>query len=117
NYTVYPSEAEDDARWHTYFVTSDDADSADPTFVSRRVQPASDPVQVGGICNGNQGCVDGNRNLLDFIDGGAAPDGTFFTVISDGCTKGCAKDPDAKPEDSRARAIVMTRLDGWSLLG
>lgn len=115
NYTVYPSEAEDDARWHTYIVTSDDADSDTPTFVSRRVQPADDPVQVGGICNGNQGCVDGNRNLLDFIDGAVAPDGTFFTVISDGCTEGCAGDPQATPEDSRSRDLVMTRLDGWSL--
>lgn len=115
NYTVYPSEAEDDARWHTYIVTSDDADSEQPTFVSRRVQPADDPVQVGGICNGNQGCVDGNRNLLDFIDGAVAPDGTFYTVISDGCTDDCAGQADATPQDSRSRDLVMTRLDGWSL--
>ena len=117
NATVYPSEAEDDARWHTYLVTSDDADAEQPTFVSRRVQPADDPVQVGGICNGNQGCVDGNRNLLDFIDGAMAPDGTFYTVIADGCMQDCAGRADATPQDSRARGIVMVRLDGWSLLG
>jgi hypothetical protein len=115
NYTVYPSEAEDDARWHTYIVTSDDADTAQPTFVSRRVQPSSDPVQIGGICNGNQGCVDGNRNLLDFIDGAVAPDGRFYAVISDGCVGGCATDPEADPQDSRDSELVMTRLDGWSL--
>lgn len=113
NYTVYPSEAEDDALWYTYIVTSEDADGSNPTFVSRRVQPLDDPVQVGGICNGNQGCVNGNRNLLDFIDGAVAPDGTFFTVIADGCVDEC--DADSLPEDSRARDIVMTRLDGWSL--
>ena len=49
-------------------MTTEDADTANPTFVSYRVQPLDDPVQIGGICNGNQGCVDGNRNLLDFID-------------------------------------------------
>jgi hypothetical protein len=115
NYTVYPSDAPDDARWYTYVVTSEDADGDDPTFTSYRVQPLDDPVQVGGICNGNQGCTGGNRNLLDFIDGAVSPDGTFFTVISDGCGDGCAGKADATPQDSRGRDIHMVRLDGWSL--
>lgn len=116
NYTVYPSEAEDDARWYSYIVTSEDANADQPTFVSRRVQPLDDPVQVGGICNGNQGCTGGNRNLLDFIDGGFAPDGTFYTVIADGCEDGCKGNAQATPSDSRARDIHMMRLDGWSIL-
>lgn len=116
NYTVYPSDAEDDARWYTYVITSDNADTHQPTFVSRRVQPLDDPVQIGGICNGNQGCVDGNRNLLDFMDGAIGPDGTFYTVIADGCTSDCAGEAEAEPSDSRSRDIAMLRLDGWSLL-
>lgn len=112
---AYPSDAPDKARWYTHIVTSDDAASDEPTFVSRRVQALDDPVQVGGICNGNQGCADGNRNLLDFIDGGVGPNGTFYTVIADGCGSGCAGKADAEPSDSRSRDIVMTRLDGWSL--
>lgn len=115
NYTVYPSDAEADARWYTYVVTSADADQAQPTFTSYRVQPLDDPVQIGGICNGNQGCTGGNRNLLDFIDGAVAPDGTFFTVIADGCEDGCKGQADPAPSDSRSRAIHMVRLDGWSL--
>jgi len=115
NGTDYPSSADDEARWYTYVVTSVDADADQPTFASRRVQPLDDPVQVGGICNGNQGCHDGNRNLLDFIDGGVGPDGTFYTVIADGCEDGCKGVADAEPDDSRSRAIKMVRLDGWSL--
>jgi hypothetical protein len=71
---------------------------------------------VGSICNGNQGCHDGNRNLLDFIDGGVGPDGTFYTVIADGCTGTCMEDPELQVAgNSRDREAVMVRLDGWSL--
>lgn len=108
-----PVEMPDEARWHTYIVTSEDADTAAPTFVSHRVQ--DDPVQVGGICKGNRGCTDGNRNLLDFIDGAVAPDGTFYLTYADGCTADCAERADAEPSDSRDDATAVGVLRGWSL--
>lgn len=112
NHTGDPGAVPDDALWHTYVVTSDDAATAAPSFVAYRA--TDDPIQVGSICKGNRGCVGGNRNLLDFIDGAVGPDGTFYTVIADGCTATCA-DGDHTLQNSRGRAVGIIRLDGWSL--
>lgn len=109
-----PSYAPDDARWHLYVVTTEDADAEVPTFTSRQVTPDDDPVQVGCVWMGGfpgTPC----RNMLDFIDAAVHPDGTFFVVYTEGCTEGCAGAPDAKPEDSRARDTAIARLDGWML--
>jgi hypothetical protein len=114
NATGDPGAVPEWALWNTYIVVSEDADSGSPTFVAHRA--TDDPIQIGSICKGNRGCENGNRNLLDFIDGGVGPDGTFYTVIADGCVEECADDPELKtPEDSRSRAATMLRLDGWSL--
>lgn len=119
NYTTAPTVAPDDARWYTYVVTTENGntrEAAGPTFVSHRVQPIDDPVQVGSICNVAQGCQDGNRNLLDFIDAGVGPDGTFYTVIADGCPEGCGGEV-ATPQLSRSDELVIIRLDGWNIFG
>lgn len=115
NHTGDPNQVADDAVWHTYFVWSENADRDAPTFVSRRIQ--DDPVQIGPICNGNRGCHDGDRNLLDFIDGAVAPDGTFYAVIADGCVGTCADGTEATMTNSRGREAALARLDGWSLFG
>ncbi len=108
-----PGEVEDTAQWHTYIVTSENADTDNPTFVSHQAQ--TDPVQVGSICKGNRGCTGGNRNLLDFIDGAITPDGTFYVAYAEGCTETCADNPNAKPQDSRDRATSVAMLRDWSL--
>ncbi len=107
-----PGSVPDDTLWYTYVVTSEDATADDPTFVSYKA--TDDPIQVGSICKGNRGCSNGNRNLLDFIDGAVGPDGTFYTIIADGCTGKCAEG-DHSPANSRDRAVGIIRLDGWSL--
>ncbi|MDX1611827.1 MAG: sialidase family protein [Candidatus Thermoplasmatota archaeon] len=112
-----PDGADDDARWHLYLVTTEDALAEAPVFTSHQATPEEDPVQVGRICMGGVGCDDGSRNLLDFIDGGVSPDGTFHVAYTEGCVDGCAGEEDASPEDSRSRIISIARLDGWTLTG
>lgn len=112
-----PSDAPDATRWHVFITTSDDADAAQPTFVTRQVTPDTDPVQIG--CVWTRGfTVPGSpcRNMADFIDAAMAPDGTFFGVYTEGCTEECAGNADATPDDSRSREVAIVRLDGWSLL-
>ncbi len=92
------------ARWHLYAGMSLDADAAEPTFVTQRVTPADDPVQVGPIFEGGGG--DPSRNLLDFIDMHTGPDGRPWIAFTDGCTSKACKTPDAKPSDSRDAQIA-----------
>ncbi len=108
-----PTNVPANATWGLYIVTTEDADAVSPTFTSYRATPADDPVQVGGIWQGGGG--DPSRNLLDFIDGSVAPDGTFYVAFADGCTDKCAHNADAKPEDSRASLTSVGFLRGWSL--
>ena len=109
-----PSDAPDEARWHLYVVTTDDADAAAPTFTSRQVTPDEDPVQIGCVwMRGFPGAP--CRNMLDFIDAAVHPDGSFFVVYTEGCTEGCANVAEAGPDESRARDIALARLDGWLL--
>ena len=114
--TEDPSFAPDDARWHLHVVTTDDADAAVPTFTSVQVTPDEDPVQIGCVwMNGFSPEGNACRNMLDFIDAAVHPDGTFFVAYTEGCTEGCAGEPDATPDDSRARDVAVARLDGWTL--
>ena len=104
-------------RWHLHIVASEDADAEDPTFVSYQATPDEDPVQVGQIHQG--GGTDGDRNLLDFIDGAVAPDGTFYVSFSDGCTpyNECSALPPANQTNAyRGSSGAVAWLKGWSLL-
>ena len=113
-----PSVAPDETRWHVFITTTEDADAAVPTFVTRQVTPDDDPVQVGCVWMRGFTIPQGEcRNMADFIDAAIAPDGTLFGVYTEGCTDGCAGNPDAKGGDSRDSQIAIVRLDGWSLLG
>lgn len=108
-----PVDAPDDARWHLYLSVAEDADTSDPTF--RAVRASDDLVQVGLICK-NTSCQDtGARNLLDFIDATAAPDGTFYVAWADGCTDECASMADPAPEDSRDNEAAVAWLEGFRL--
>jgi hypothetical protein len=108
-----PSDVNDTARWHLYFVTSGDANATEPTFTSYQATPDADPVQIGCVFQG--GGSNPCRNLLDFIDGAVAPDGTFFVAYTEGCVSDDCLKPDATGEDSRARTTSVGVLRGWSL--
>lgn len=110
NATGTPVDVDTTALWHTYIVTTENGHTSTPEFIAYQ---ASDIIQVGGICKGNRDCLDGNRNLLDFIDGSVAPDGTFYAVVADGCVGDCETMPTLSA--SRSSDLAMIRLDGWSL--
>lgn len=108
-----PSDVNDTARWHLFFVASPDAASADPTFTAYQATPDEDPVQVGCVFQG--GGSTPCRNLLDFIDGSVHPDGTFYVAYAEGCTSAECLAPDATGDDSRDRQTAVGVLRGWSL--
>lgn len=117
NVTGSSAGAPDDARWHLWIVASEDADAEDPLFVAHQATPDSDPVQVGRIHQG--GGTDNTRNLLDFIDGAVAPDGSFYVSFTDGCSafNECSTLPPAnQTTDFRGSAGAVAWLKGWSLL-
>lgn len=104
------SQAPDDARYHLFIVTTEDALGDAPTFTSFQATPDEDPVQVGCITLGlGSPC----RNLGDFLDATRAPDGTFLVAFTDGCAEGCAGKPSATADDSRSRVVTVARLEGW----
>jgi hypothetical protein len=121
DYGATPSNATGGSIWHAYTTFVMDAESADPTFVHFQVTPREDPVQVGcvwlgGGAGGPQEC----RNLLDFIDMVAGPDGRTYTAITDGCTprNGCSGDTMSIGYQSRDRQIAVFVLDaGLGLQG
>ncbi|HWH08440.1 MAG TPA: sialidase family protein [Candidatus Thermoplasmatota archaeon] len=87
-----PDEVPDDAVWHVYVTTSQDALAASPTFVT--VRATDDPVQVGPIST-NSACdaPQGSRNLLDFIDAQLDAEGRLVFAYADGCLEACAASP------------------------
>lgn len=107
-----PNDAPDDARWNLYTLTSFDGTDEQPTFTSYQVTPDEDPVQVGRICTGGIGCESG-RNLLEFIDTAIHPDGTLYTIYTEGCVDACAEEPSA--DESTSREVAWARLDGVDL--
>lgn len=102
-------DVEPGSEWHAYVTMSLDADAPTPTFVTVRINPPNDPVQRGSICQLRQ-CEDGNRNLLDFVDLHAGPDGRVYFAYADGCTSAKCASPEGKPADSRDAELVVARL-------
>jgi hypothetical protein len=47
------------------------------------------PVQLGQICMDGPQCLDGARNLLDFIDVQFGPEGRVHVAYPDGCDEEC----------------------------
>lgn len=97
----------DTAVWDAYVTMTLDGGAEQPTFVTVKV--SADPVQRGSICQ-LETCVDGNRNLLDFVDLHAGPDGRFYFAYADGCTSAECTGPDGKAKDSRDAELVVARL-------
>ena len=100
-------DVEDSAVWHSYVTMTLDGGAETPTFVT--VQASTDPVQRGSICQ-LKACADGNRNLLDFVDLHAGPDGRFYFAYADGCISADCVGPGGEPSDSRDSELVVARL-------
>ncbi|HUR68375.1 MAG TPA: sialidase family protein [Candidatus Thermoplasmatota archaeon] len=100
--SVNSDDASKDTRWHVFVTYSLDALSATPTWTTVQVTPDDDPVQVGSIHNGGGG--DPDRNLLDFFDMAAGPDGKIMIVFTDGC-KTCDS-----PDTSRDSTTTVATL-------
>ncbi len=109
-----PDEAPDGTRWNLYTVVTRDGLSDEPTFTSYQVTTDDDPVQIGRICTAGISC-DGGRNLLEFIDTAIHPDGTFYTIYTDGCAGDCAMAANDTAQ-SDGREIAWARLDGVDML-
>ena len=78
-------EVEDDFAsqrpWFSYVVTSTDADTANPTFLSNTAGPRNDPVHRGNCGPGRCG------NMFDFLDIIISPtDGSIWASATDTCT-------------------------------
>lgn len=114
-----PSEAANETRWHLYTGYSLDAAAESPTFVVQQTTPDEDPVQIGCVwLRGGSGGPTQCRNLLDFIDMAADPEGRFYVAFTDGCTRGCAGVATATHEESRQRdTAVAVLVDGPALVG
>ncbi len=104
----------DHARWHLFIAYADDA-LASGSLAFTQVTPEHDPVQIGPICYSGDSQCGGGRNLLDFIDSGTSPDGTFHVAFTDGCVDACVTDPAATAASSRSSQIILATLVGWNL--
>ncbi|MBO64552.1 MAG: hypothetical protein CMA94_07300, partial [Euryarchaeota archaeon] len=73
----------------------------------------------GSICLNSGDCRDiggSNRNLLDFNDLHIDRQGRVYVAFADGCTDGCADNPNATAADSRdGRGAVYYLASGPSL--
>lgn len=72
------------SRWFPYLATRA-ADGGNWT-----VERLEDhPIQLGQICMDGPQCLDGARNLLDFIDVQFGPEGRIHVAYPDGCDADC----------------------------
>lgn len=81
-----PTQAPGWAAWRPYLASLDLTD-ANATWRVGRLQ--EDPVQLGPICMDGPKCLDGARNLLDFIDVQLTTDGRAAVAYADGCEGEC----------------------------
>ncbi|MDP9444878.1 MAG: glycoside hydrolase [Actinomycetota bacterium] len=106
--------------WDYYVVTSVNALSSNPTFVSNIANPATDPVHRGE-CPGRCG------NMFDFLDVVVSPAAghAVWATVTDTCTalSSCKSDPDAigfdGDDDNAARDMkgIFVRQVGGPRIG
>lgn len=109
--TKGPWEVPDETLWHLYYTYTLNGLDETPNFVTVQLTPADDPIQRGTICVSSGACVDGNRNLLDFIDLQIGLDGRPYIAYADGCTSDGCRSPLGTPADSRDRAGMVAILE------
>ncbi|HUR25437.1 MAG TPA: sialidase family protein [Candidatus Thermoplasmatota archaeon] len=83
---IGPTQAPGWSQWHPYLATLD-LTTTGAEWVVERLQ--EDPVQLGPICMDGPKCLDGARNLLDFIDVQLGADGRAAVAYADGCEADC----------------------------
>lgn len=98
--TLGPTQAPGWAHWYPYLATLDLTKPGNWTVT--RLQ--DDPVQIGPICMDGPKCLDGARNLLDFIDVQLGPGGRAAVAYADGCEEDCAYSWQSR--DSQLRVAV-----------
>jgi hypothetical protein len=99
--SIGPTQAPGWSQWHPYLASLDLA-APDAAWTVERLQ--DDPVQVGPICMDGPKCLDGARNLLDFIDVQIGPDGRVAVAYADGCEEECTYSWQSR--DSQLRVVV-----------
>lgn len=80
--TLGPTQAPGWARWYPYVALNEISG-----WTVYRLQ--DDPVQLGPICMDGPKCLDGARNLLDFIDVRIDPQVGAVVAYPDGCEGDC----------------------------
>lgn len=95
--------------WNYYVLTSLNADSPSPLFVSTTAQPTKDPIHRGNCGPGR--CA----GMFDFIDVEFAPSGEIWAAAADTCTEESnCNTPDGSSAPSAA-GVAIRQLSGPGL--
>lgn len=108
-----PGASGDDPAWpgDWYLYVAHTYDGGD-TWTTVNATPG-DPVQRGTICAGGfNGCPNGTRNLLDFMDSDVDREGRVVVAYADGCIGECAKQ---RPNSFTQVASVARQVNGRRL--
>ena len=95
--------------WSLYVATTYDGGNTWTTVDAT----LGDPVQKGTICGGGfNGCDNGTRNLLDFMDATVDNQGRVLVGIADGCIDACIT---GGPNSFTALATIARQVNGKRL--
>ncbi|MFY9578477.1 MAG: CARDB domain-containing protein [Gaiellaceae bacterium] len=95
--------------WHLYVATTYDGGN---TWTTVDATP-TDPVQKSTICGGGfNGCGNGTRNLLDFMDATIDKDGRVLVGYADGCIDTCVT---GGPNSYTALTSIARQVNGKRL--
>ena len=81
-----PNQVDGWSRWYPYVATLDLTVEGASWEV---VRLEAHPIQLGPICVDGPKCMDGSRNLLDFIDVQFGPEERVHVAYPDGCNANC----------------------------
>ena len=97
------------AEWYVYVSHTYDGGR---TWVTVNATPG-DPVQRGTICGGGfNGCPNGTRNLLDFIDAEIDREGRVLVAYADGCMGSCVN---SAPNSGTEKGAIARQVNGKRL--
>lgn len=95
--------------WYLYVAHTYDGGA---TWTTVNATPG-DPVQRGTICSGGfNGCPNGTRNLLDFMDSDVDREGRVVVAYADGCVGDCVKQ---RPNSFTEVASIARQVNGRRL--